>query len=74
MTAAVIAFGAARSRRARDRLALDRTGERRRLGVLDEELRTVEHAIASLRRRRVSVLARYRAEFRRVGEAEKRAN
>jgi hypothetical protein len=74
MTAAVIAFGAARSRRARDRQGLNRTGDRQRLGEIEEELRTIEQAIASLRRRRVSVLMRYRAQLQRSVDAGMRAS
>jgi hypothetical protein len=64
MTSAVIAFPAARSRRVRSRQSLDRTGDQHRLGRLDAEL------LKSLGRRRCSLLMRYRAELRRVREAE----
>ena len=69
MTGAVIAFPAASHGRMRQR-----TGERLRLAEIEEELRTIEHAIASLGRRRRSVLARYRAQLQKTVEAGRRAN
>jgi hypothetical protein len=68
MTAAVIPFPAASRRRVRRQ-----TGERQRLAEIDDELRVIEHAIASLGRRRRSVLARYRVQLQKNVEAGMRA-
>jgi hypothetical protein len=70
MIGAVIAFPKRRSLRVRDNLGLDRVGGRLRPGKLDEELRTIDSALKALNRRKRSVLMRYRAEFKRLGEAE----
>jgi hypothetical protein len=62
----IIPFPARRAQRVRGRLGLDGPSNQRRLGEIDEELRAVDRAIKTLERRKQGLLARYRAELRRV--------
>jgi hypothetical protein len=64
----IIPFPARRAQRVRGRLGLD--GPSSRLGEIDEELRAVDRAIKTLERRKQGLLARYRAELRRVRQIQ----
>jgi hypothetical protein len=66
----VVTFPARRSQRVRGQLGLDRPAGQRRLDEIDEELRTVERMIKTLKRREQGLVTRYRAELRRILKAK----